>query len=256
MIEPIASGREADVFALDDTRVLRRYRTGADVTAEAEVMAYAGRLGFPVPRVFEASGTDLVMERLDGPTLATALLSGSLPVTEGSAIMAGLLARLHDLPARSGSVPGPGPAGPGLGPAGPGPGPAGPRPAGLGLGLAPGPGPDPDPETIVHLDLHPENVMLTARGPMVIDWHNAGDGPADLDTAFTALILAQVAIGSLPHPVSAAAGELLDHFLALAPGNPTRLLDDAVTMRSQQTTLSPAEIGMLGAAAARVREAR
>ncbi len=98
--------------------------------------------------------------------------------------------------------------------------------------------------------------MLTARGPMVVDWHNAGDGPADLDTAFTALILAEVAIGSLPHPVSAAAGELLDRFLALAPGDPVRLLDDAVSMRARQPTLTPDEIGMLGAAAARVRGVR
>lgn len=214
MTEPIGSGREADVFALDDTRVLRRYRTGADVTAEAEVMAYAGGLGFPVPAVYEASGTDLVMERLDGSTLATALLSGRLPIAEGSAIMADLLRRLHELPARSG------------------------------------------PGTVVHLDLHPENVMLTAHGPMVIDWHNAGDGPADLDTAFTALILAQVALGALPHPIGAAAGELLDRFLDLAPGDPTRLLGDAVRMRSQQPTLSPDEIGLLGAAAARVRAVR
>jgi aminoglycoside phosphotransferase (APT) family kinase protein len=209
--EPIASGREADVFALDDGRVLRRYRTGADVTAEAEVMAYAGGLGFPVPRVYQANGTDLVMERIDGPTLATALLAGSVPIADGSAIMADLLRRLHELPARSGTG------------------------------------------TLVHLDLHPENVMITASGPMVIDWHNAGDGPADLDTAFTALILAQVALGSLRHPISAAAGELLDCFLDLAPGDPTRLLDDAVSMRSRQTTLSPREIGMLGAAAARIR---
>jgi aminoglycoside phosphotransferase (APT) family kinase protein len=221
--EPFASGREADVFALDDTRVLRRYRTGADVAVEAEVMAYAGGLGFPVPKVYQASGTDLVMERIDGPTLATALLSGDLPIAEGSAIMADLLRRLHELPARSG------------------------------------------PDTVVHLDLHPENVMLAAHGPMVIDWHNAGDGPADLDTAFTALILAEVALGSLPHPIDAAAdslpigaaaGELLDRFLDLAPGDPTRLLSDAVRMRSQQTTLSPAEVGMLGAAAARVRGTR
>src|SRR6185295_9297725 len=104
----------------------------------------------------------------------------------GAVILAELLRRLHEVPARSGAG------------------------------------------TIVHLDLHPENVILTERGPMVIDWRNAGDGPADLDTALTALILAQVAIGSIEHPLGAAAGEMLDSFLELAPGDPTRLLDDAV----------------------------
>jgi hypothetical protein len=35
---PLASGRDADVFAIDAGRVLRRYRTGGDVSAEARVM--------------------------------------------------------------------------------------------------------------------------------------------------------------------------------------------------------------------------
>lgn len=54
MSTPIASGREAGVFALDDDRVLRRYRRAADVTEEAEAMAYVAGLGFPVPAVYEA----------------------------------------------------------------------------------------------------------------------------------------------------------------------------------------------------------
>lgn len=28
-------------------------------------------------------------------------------------------------------------------------------------------------QRIVHLDLHPDNVVLTASGPQVIDWRNA-----------------------------------------------------------------------------------
>ncbi len=32
-------------------------------------------------------------------------------------------------------------------------------------------------ERIVHLDLHPGNVMLTAGGPVVIDWTNVAAGP-------------------------------------------------------------------------------
>jgi hypothetical protein len=91
---------------------------------------------------------------------------------------------------------------------------------------------------------------------MVIDWRNAGDGPADLDTALTALILAQVAIGSIKHPLGPAAGEMLDHFLAVAPGYPTRLLDDAVALRRRQVTMSPEEIAALDTAAARVRQAK
>lgn len=208
---PYAAGREADVFLLDDKRVLRRYRVGPDTAYEASVMTYVRELGFPVPEVFEAGGTDLVMERIDGPTMAQSVLAGTLSLDDAGAMLAGLLRRLHELPPRSG------------------------------------------PGTIVHFDLHPENVLLTATGPVVIDWPNGGDGPADLDTALTALILAEVTVGSIDHPLGTAAGRLLDRFLALAPGDPLRMLDGAVARRSRNPRLSADEIGMLGAAAARVR---
>src|SRR5688572_23178822 len=44
--EPFASGREADVYALDAGTVLRRYRGGGDASREAAVMAYAASLGY------------------------------------------------------------------------------------------------------------------------------------------------------------------------------------------------------------------
>ncbi len=166
--EPIAAGREADVFALDDERVLRRYRSAEDVTAETAVMRYAAEHGYPVPRVHAARGPDLILERLNGPTMGEALVAGQLSVPDGAAITADLLRHLHTLP-----------------------------------------------RTILHLDLHPENVLLTERGPAV-----------------------------------------LDLFLALAPGDPVRLLDDAVGRSRQYRILSVGEIGMLDTAADRVRKGR
>ena len=109
------------------------------------------------------------------------------------------------------------------------------------------------PRTILHLDLHPANVLRTERGAVVIDWRNAAEGPGDLDTAMSALILGQVAIVSIAHPLGAEAGRLLDHFLAVAPGDPLRMLHGAVARSRQCRTLSAGEIGMLDAAAERVR---
>jgi len=63
----LAAGREAEVYALDDRRVLRRYRRDADVTGEADATRYLAGLGYPVPAVHEAAGRDMVLERLDGP---------------------------------------------------------------------------------------------------------------------------------------------------------------------------------------------
>jgi tRNA A-37 threonylcarbamoyl transferase component Bud32 len=213
-VKPFAAGREADVFALDDHRVLRRYRDGGDATREVDVMAYLHERGYPVPAVHSAAGPDIVMERLDGPTMAQALLAGTFPIPEGATVLADLLGRLHAIEGQHGG------------------------------------------ETIGHFDLHPENVVLTSRGPFVIDWRNARDSRGDLDTAMSALILAQVAIGSIEHPIREKAGELLDRFLAEAPGDPLRELDEAVGIRREQMSMSADEVAALPVAAARVRGVR
>jgi aminoglycoside phosphotransferase (APT) family kinase protein len=38
-------------------------------------------------------------------------------------------------------------------------------------------------ERLLHLDLHPDNVLLSERGPVVIDWTNARAGDPSLDVA-------------------------------------------------------------------------
>ena len=43
---------------------------------------------------------------------------------------------------------------------------------------------------LVHRDFHPLNVLLAERGPVIIDWSNGGDGPAEEDVAFSQVILA------------------------------------------------------------------
>jgi aminoglycoside phosphotransferase (APT) family kinase protein len=50
--------------------------------------------------------------------------------------------------------------------------------------------------SLLHLDLHPDNVLLSPAGPIVIDWTNAGSGPPALDVALTWTILATS--GGLP----------------------------------------------------------
>ena len=45
-------------------------------------------------------------------------------------------------------------------------------------------------ERLVHFDLHPDNVLLSASGPVVIDWTNAHAGDPEADLAMTWLILA------------------------------------------------------------------
>lgn len=42
---------------------------------------------------------------------------------------------------------------------------------------------------VCHGDLHPGNVIMSAKGPMVVDWVDAGRGDATLDLARTLLLL-------------------------------------------------------------------
>ncbi|MGW0423197.1 phosphotransferase [Streptomyces sp. NPDC003015] len=112
--ELLGSGRSADVFALDDHCVLRRYRDGGDVTAEAAAMAYLTECRYPVPRLRGPAGaghstaprTDLVMQRLHGPSMLQVLLQGMITAEEAGAWLANLLHRLHSVPARVSVDPG------------------------------------------------------------------------------------------------------------------------------------------------------
>jgi aminoglycoside phosphotransferase (APT) family kinase protein len=193
------SGRDADVYAFGDALVLRTYRAGGDVTAEAAIMRHVGRHGFPVPEVFGAGGRDLWLERLHGPTMLLAVTGKKLTHDDAGAILADLHHRLRGVPGR-----------------------------------------------ILHLDLHPANVMMTPRGPVVIDWRNARTGPPGLDVALTALILAQVALDP-DHPAHTAAREILTAFLR-AGADPLSAMDGAVAMRRADPNLSEAETGRLAAA--------
>lgn len=47
-----------------------------------------------------------------------------------------------------------------------------------------------DGASLLHLDLHPQNVLLATEGPVLIDWTNARSGDPALDVALTWLILA------------------------------------------------------------------
>ncbi|MER5398626.1 phosphotransferase [Streptomyces sp. NPDC002599] len=211
----LGSGRSADVYEIDEAWVLRRDREGwGDATAEAAVMQHVHSHGYPVPGVRAATGGDLVMERLSGPTMLEAFGQGLLSAQEAGLTLARLLRKLHVVPARLSA----------------------------------------DPAVrVLHLDLRPDNVMLTPDGPKVIDWSDAEEGAPGLDWAMSAVILAQVAVGG--EAIGGVAEETLE---ALLDGNEDQVteegLEEAGSRRAADPTMGTREVGLLGEADALVRE--
>jgi aminoglycoside phosphotransferase (APT) family kinase protein len=80
------------VYDLGDGRVLRRYRNPAQsAEREAAIMLRAGLAGVPVPTVHAVDGADIVMDRIDGPTMLAALLDDPGRARDSGV----LLAQLH-----------------------------------------------------------------------------------------------------------------------------------------------------------------
>jgi Ser/Thr protein kinase RdoA (MazF antagonist) len=152
----IASGRAADVFDLGDGTVLRRYRSDHDVTAEGRLMQWLASAGIPVPVVHRAEGRDLVMERVDGPSMLDDLQRRPWRLWRHTKTLAEVQRRINTITAPS---------------------------------WAPSPNARPAGDVVVHGDLHPMNVMLGPAGPVVIDFTNAGRGSAAFDAATSFVLM-------------------------------------------------------------------
>jgi len=214
----IGAGRAADVYALGENalgeqRVLRRYRNGGGAEREAGVMAHLAGAGYPVPRVYDASGPDLVMERLDGRDMLADLSSRPWLVRQYARTLAKLHDRLHAVVA----------------------------PPSLAQQFGPG-------DRILHLDLHPGNVMLTTRGPVVIDWSNVAAGAPAADVAMAWLIMATSEVDAPPllrPAVSSIRAALLRRFRALAGDDPGPELARVARARMTDRNIRPAEVRRL-----------
>jgi tRNA A-37 threonylcarbamoyl transferase component Bud32 len=135
------------------------------MAAEAQVMRYLFEQGYPVPRVDELSddGMDLAMERVDGPSMLDGLKRRPWTVRHQGRDLARLHRELHEIPAPDFL-----------------------RPAEVGTG-----------DQFLHMDLHPLNIVLSAKGPVVIDWARASRGDPDVDVAIAWVLVAagEVAAG-------------------------------------------------------------
>ena len=181
----LASGRDADVYDLGNGRVLRRNTVRTKTSEyEAEVMRFVGAWGYPVPAVHAVSGPDMVMDRVDGPTMLNDLGTRPWMLRRHARTLAKLHRQLHGIPAPD-WVPTyashPAFVTPDADTTSPTPI----QSAEAGPVI---------PDALLHLDLHPDNVILSPSGPVVIDWRNTRRGDGAIDVASTWLIMATSAV--------------------------------------------------------------
>jgi aminoglycoside phosphotransferase (APT) family kinase protein len=160
----LASGRDGDIFEYGEGRVLRRARGGRSIAHEADIMNYVAERGYRVPKIYEVlnDGRDIVMERIEGPTMARAIEQKPWTLFRQARELARLHKALHQISAPD------------------------------WLPQAPVGG-----TALVHRDLHPLNVLMSPSGPVVIDWANAAAGAAHYDVADTWLVMS---VGGLENP--------------------------------------------------------
>jgi aminoglycoside phosphotransferase (APT) family kinase protein len=130
---------------------------------EARTMSFMREQGYPVPAVEEVSddGFDMVMERIEGVTMVEAIGKAPWTIRRQAATLADLHRRLHEIEAPDFLPPAP-----------------------MGTGTK-----------VLHLDLHPLNVMIGPKGVFVIDWPNARRGDPDVDVGLAWILMAA---GQLP----------------------------------------------------------
>jgi len=208
----LASGRDCDIFEYAPGLVLRRSRRGRSMALEARTMDYARGFGYPVPAVDEISddGTCMVMERIEGPTMVGFTKRKPWSIRGQGAMLAELHIRLHDIPA-----------------------PEFLRASPVGQG-----------DRLIHLDLHPLNVLIGPDGPVVIDWPNAARGDPASDVC-VAWILTEA--GEIPGGVVGKAFGLFRSFMVnsfLARFDLEEIgasLADVVAWKVEDANISPAE---------------
>ena len=138
-------------------------------------MEHARRAGYPVPEVREVSGPEMVVRRVTGRTMSADLGRRPWRLSAHARTLGELHRRLHAIP----------------------------PPPGLRTPFGPG-------DAFLHLDLHPQNVLVAGDGPWVIDWANAARGPAPVDVALSFVI-----VGAVPKarsPLQRFAGALRARF--------------------------------------------
>lgn len=187
------------MFIRSDGLLVKRTRTGRDLRYEAEMMSYLSGHGIPVPRVHDVTADELVMQYVPGPRMSEEI--GRKPWLAGQ--LGRDLAELHhrlDVIAAPDFLSGDG--------------------------------------DLLHLDLHPGNVVLGPEGPVVLDWACATKGDRRLDVALSWVSLA---VARLAPVKKLTRWRFLRSFMANVDPKAIEAIPEAARIRLERHDRDPAE---------------
>ena len=184
----IAVGRTAEVYAWGDGQALKLFYAWCPAVwsaHEAETGRKMNISGLPVPKLLGEVEVDgrpgILYERVRGPSMLRVISARPWLIPRMARLLAGLQAEIHQ---RDGAAFSPlrGSLEAGIR-----------RAEGLSSGLK-----ElalerlermPEGGSLCHFDFHPDQVLITEEGPVVLDWMTATCGPPPADIARTALLL-------------------------------------------------------------------
>lgn len=195
-LEKLAEGREAEIFAWEVGAVVKLFRGpewAPALDVQTAAMSAAKAAGGPVPAVYgrtEVSGRPgLIMERIDGIDSLTQIGRRPWTILAAGRQLGEMHAALHQIVVEEGALPDArqalrtklqtSPLVP-------------PHLASFAISALEA---LPAGDRLLHGDFHPGNIILSATGPVVIDWPNAVRGDPHADVARTLLMLRA---GALP----------------------------------------------------------
>jgi uncharacterized protein (TIGR02172 family) len=202
--QPIAIGRTAEIYACEGEKVLKLFFPTVPrswIEKEIDTGRYIQATQLPVPRVYERVELDdrvgVVYERIEGPSLLNELARKPWNTVRYARLLANLHVQVHEVDAppnletqkdwARGGIPQTEKLSRNL------------RERVLDLLDS-----MPEGNELCHGDFHPGNIIMTRRGPIIIDWMTVSRGSAMGDAAITSLALK---VGKAP--VSAIAQRIL-----------------------------------------------
>ncbi len=248
----IAKGRTAEVYALGEDRVIKLFydwHPNHWVRREIEIVNLISFLPIPTPRILERieinGRTGIIYERVNGPSLLKLAAKKPWMVIRFARLLAELHTEIHknkvnDLPSQKTALIN-------------------------NIQQVDSLSPEliesvlkvldelPDGNTLCHFDFHPDQVLMTDNGPVVIDWVTAQQGHPLSDVARTCVILkfGQVPYGSwVMHMIINTWRKIfyrkyIKRYLELHPGVSKEIID---------TWMVPVAAGRLGEAISEERE--